>query len=83
MKPDLYTKAVLTVIAVCLVWISIGNVVFPRPVEAQNQNPTLVKVSGFTSDALSQLIMTSSPGLSQTGVPVVVVNSPIVRVSPK
>lgn len=81
MKSDFYTKAVLTVIAICLVWISIGPVVFPRPVEAQNQNPTMVKVSGFTSEALSQLIMTSSPGLSQTGVPVVIVNSPLVRVA--
>ncbi len=35
MKTDLYTKTVLTVIAVSLLWLAIENSLFPRPVAAQ------------------------------------------------
>ena len=35
MKTDLYTKSVLTVIAVSLLWLAIQNSVFSRPVAAQ------------------------------------------------
>lgn len=43
MSVDRYTKAVLTVIAVCLVWISIGGPSLITPAEAQmiDQNVTL------------------------------------------
>lgn len=34
-KPDLYTKGVLTIIAVCLVWICLNNVSFLSRAEAQ------------------------------------------------
>lgn len=34
-KTDLYTKSVLTIIAVSLLWLAIQNTVFPRPVAAQ------------------------------------------------
>ena len=34
MKIDLYTKAVLTIIAVCLIWISVRDINFSRPAEA-------------------------------------------------
>ena len=36
MKPDLYTKVVLTIIAASLLVRSIEDVVLPRPVSAQN-----------------------------------------------
>jgi hypothetical protein len=35
MKPDLYTKAVLTVIAACLMWMSLGGPALLTPVHAQ------------------------------------------------
>lgn len=54
MKIDRYTKAVLTIIAACLVWISIRDINFSRSVEAaptalssQNNTPLKVVVVGF------------------------------------
>ena len=41
MRIDLYTKVVLTVIAVCLVWISLGGPSVLTPVSAQ------VRTSGY------------------------------------
>jgi hypothetical protein len=35
MKTDLYLKAVLTLIACCLAWLSVRDFVVARPVEAQ------------------------------------------------
>jgi hypothetical protein len=34
MKVDLYTKAVLTIIALCLVWICVRGTFAPQPVQA-------------------------------------------------
>ena len=41
MRIDLYTKAVLTVIAICLVWMSLGGPSLLTPVSAQ------VRTSGY------------------------------------
>ena len=41
MRIDLYTKVVLTVIAVCLVWISLGGPSVLTPINAQ------VRTSGY------------------------------------
>ena len=40
MRLDLYTKAVLTVIAACLVWISLGGPSLLVPLSAQQQSRT-------------------------------------------
>ena len=43
MAVDRYTKAVLTVIAVCLVWLSLGGRSLITPVSAQNENQILLR----------------------------------------
>lgn len=64
MRPDLYTKVVLTVIAGCLVWLCIQPAVAPIAVRAQNSNgsdrPQKVTVVGWEVQA------------SQAGLPVVI-----------
>ena len=35
MKPDAYTKIVLTIIAVCLIWMCVKEINFTPPVQAQ------------------------------------------------
>lgn len=47
MAVDRYTKAVLTVIAVCLVWLSLGGPALVTPVNAQTA-PQSVILAGFT-----------------------------------
>jgi hypothetical protein len=37
MKIDLYTKTILTVIAICLVWISLGGPSVLTPISAQTR----------------------------------------------
>lgn len=49
MKTDTYTKVVLTVIAVCLVWMSLGGASLITPVEAQNVTP--VRIVGWIDSA--------------------------------
>jgi hypothetical protein len=44
MKTDLYTKAVLTLIAVALLWTCVQNTIFPRSVSAQAQRAQPQKV---------------------------------------
>ena len=66
MKADLYTKVVLTVIAACLVWLSIGGPSLVTPVEAQG-TPNRVVLSGWIDEA--GMLRSLSPGL-----PVKVVN---------
>ena len=46
MRIDFYTRAVLTVIALCLVWIAIGGPALLPAVEAQ-QGTTRVVVVGY------------------------------------
>jgi hypothetical protein len=43
MKIDMYTKAILTVIAICLVWIALGRSVMPAA-EAQDRASRVVIV---------------------------------------
>jgi hypothetical protein len=52
MKPDLYTKSVLTVIAASLLWICLQNAVSPRAVSAQE--PAQVILAGLSKDMLAQ-----------------------------
>jgi hypothetical protein len=42
MKIDAYTKAVLTVIAACLVWISLGGPSLVTPVQAQPDGQVVI-----------------------------------------
>jgi hypothetical protein len=46
MRIDFYTRAVLTVIALCLVWIAIGGPSL-LPVAAAQQGPTRVVIVGY------------------------------------
>ena len=49
---DLYTKAVLTVIAVCLVWICLGGVLRSAPpLQAASQGLVDVRIRGIEKDA--------------------------------
>jgi hypothetical protein len=76
MKTDLYTKTVLTVIASCLVWISVKEIAWPQPVAAQIPPPaSVVTVSGFTPNALQQLSAYNPDGRGEArGIPVIVMN---------
>jgi hypothetical protein len=50
MKIDWYTKFVLTVIAVALVWLSLRDDVSPRVLAQGNQKPIIQKVELVTAD---------------------------------
>ena len=47
MRIDAYTKVVLTVIAVCLVWLSLGGPSLITPVAAQNDRTNRVVLAGW------------------------------------
>ena len=47
MRIDLYTKTVLTIIALCLVWIALGSATLLSPVHAQVSHADGVAVSGW------------------------------------
>jgi hypothetical protein len=47
MSVDRYTKAVLTVIALCLVWIALGGPSPIKPVSAQNEGQRVI-IAGWT-----------------------------------
>jgi hypothetical protein len=49
MKTDTYTRIVLTVIAVCLVWIAIGGPALIPRVEAQS-SPQSVIIAGWKGE---------------------------------
>jgi hypothetical protein len=50
MRIDWYTKAVLTVIAVCLIWLSLGGPSLLPPVQAQSTNNRVV-IEGWLDTA--------------------------------
>lgn len=47
MRIDFYTKAVLTIIAVALVWIAAGGASVLPVVDAQDRTPTRVVIVGW------------------------------------
>ena len=47
MKTDLYTKVMLTIIAACLLWMSLGGPSLMTPVQAQ-PNPRVI-IAGWES----------------------------------
>lgn len=51
MRIDAYTKAVLTVIAVCLVWLAIGGPALLPAVQAQGNNVQNVRVVGWGQES--------------------------------
>jgi len=53
MRVDLYTKMVLTVIAVCLVWIALGGPGLFPAVQAQGNNVQNVRVVGWEAGSRS------------------------------
>ena len=64
MNADTYMKAVLTVIAVCLVWICVRDVTLVKP--AQAAGPMDVNIVNSDSHALQfagpiRMIVTNSP----------------------
>lgn len=68
MKTDFYTKCILTVIAIALVWQCLQSAASPRVVLAQQQSvEQRVVISGYVDPISRQVI-----GLSRYGVPVAV-----------
>lgn len=60
MKPDLYTKVILTVIAVCLVWICIRDVTFSNRAIAQiDQVGQRVYITGIAQGVYFPVAITS------------------------
>ena len=58
MKVDLYVKAVLTVIAVCLVWLCLGKVELVPEAEAQLSSNSVGRYQLFNVDEPTVLIDT-------------------------
>ena len=50
MHTDRYTKLMLTIIAACLVWISLGGPSLITPVQAANSG-NFVRISGWVDSA--------------------------------
>jgi hypothetical protein len=75
MKIDRYTKTVLTVIALSLVWISAQEIAWPGAVAAQVPAPSAVTVAGFAPNAIQQLTAFNPDGQGEArGIPVIVMN---------
>jgi len=76
MRVDLYTKAVLTIIAVCLVWISLDGPSLLIPLSAQQQSRTSgyerVLIAGWIDHTGKEHQLTPTP--LTTGLPVIVGN---------
>ena len=62
MTVDRYTKIVLTVIAVCLVWLSVGGPSLVTPVGAQNDERVLLR--GWVDDTGRVISFPAPPPLS-------------------
>ena len=76
MRTDLYTKVMLTVIAMCLVWMSLEGPSLLTPVSAQQQNRTSgyerVLIAGWIDYAGKEHQLNST--VYTTGLPVFVGN---------
>jgi hypothetical protein len=72
---DRYTKTILTVIALALVWISARDFIWPTPVSATQGQTMAVRVMGFSPNALGELSIFDSSNNGRRGVPVIIVNS--------
>jgi hypothetical protein len=60
MAVDRYTKAMLTVIAVCLVWISLGGPALITPVSAQGDGERVI-LSGWVDEKGSVIKFPEAP----------------------
>jgi len=69
MRIDLYTKAVLTVIALCLIWMSLGGSSLLTPVSAQSSGYDRVIISGWSDENGKEHKLTYSAQFT-TGLPV-------------
>jgi hypothetical protein len=66
MAVDSYTKLVLTVIAVCLVWLSVGGSSLITPVSAQNDR---VYLAGWIDDSGRFMKFPAAPGVPDNSRP--------------
>ena len=64
MSVDRYTKVVLTVIAVCLVWIAAGGPSLLTPVNAQSNNGQRVLLSGWVEASGTVVSFPDAPRVS-------------------
>jgi hypothetical protein len=55
MKNDAYTKTVLTIIAICLVWICVRDVTISRPAQASEPQPVII--TGVAKDVETSVII--------------------------
>ena len=60
MSVDRYTKLLLTVIALCLVWLSVGGPSLITPVSAQSDR---VYLAGWVDDAGRLISFPAAPGV--------------------
>lgn len=60
MAVDRYTKAILTVIAVCLVWLSLGGPALITPVSAQGDGERVI-LSGWVDETGSVVKFPQAP----------------------
>ena len=68
MAVDRYTKLVLTVIAVCLVWLSVGGPSLITPVGAQGQGDRVI-LAGWIDERGSVLSFPGAPPIYDTSRP--------------
>ena len=55
MKIDVYTKTVLTIIAICLVWICVRDVTISRSAQANAPQPVIV--TGVARDVETSVVI--------------------------
>ena len=67
MSVDRYTKLVLTVIAVCLVWLSVGGPSLITPVKAQDDPRVLVR--GWVDQNGRVMLLPAAPPILDTSRP--------------
>jgi hypothetical protein len=73
---DRYTKVVLTIIAACLVWISIGGPALISTVHAQGGGAEAVYIAGWLDRDGKRLPIAGAIGGAPAGIPVRVLGRP-------
>ena len=80
MRVDLYTKTLLTVIALCLVWIALGGPSLLPAVQAQGTNVQNVRVVGWEGGSAAvasvKIVGWGSPGGAAQNLPLPVIPKP-------
>jgi hypothetical protein len=70
MSVDRYTKAMLTVIAVCLVWLSLGGPTLLTPVQAQQGSERVILAGWVDSVGRVRVLPAGTTNVSPAGLPI-------------